>query len=103
MELIKDNLVVFSKDKCRYCTQAKKLLSEYSVPFKEIKLNPDNSDKYINLREKLIKLTNGHKTFPFVFFGHEFIGGFDQLQHSMATNMPEKLKSAGIIVNNDDF
>ena len=94
MDLVKDTIQIFSKDKCIYCDKAKSLLNDYNVPFKEIKLS--------NL-DKLKEITNGHNTFPFVFFGDEFIGGYTELRHSMLTDMPQKLISIGIKIKLDDF
>ena len=93
---ISDKLVVvYSKDKCRYCTKSKDLLNNNKIPFKEIKLDPDN-ESYKDTLSQLIDITDGHKTFPFIFIGGDFLGGYTELNHSFCTNISEKLKAIGI-------
>ena len=44
MEVIKNRLVVYSREKCGYCVKSKQLLSSNNIPFTEIKLNPEHND-----------------------------------------------------------
>ena len=95
MEVIKNRLVVYSREKCGYCVKSKQLLSSNNIPFTEIKLNPEHND-YEQQTTNLKTQTKGHSTFPFIFIGLDFLGGFTELNHSLNTNLPEKLKKIGI-------
>ena len=90
-----DKLVVYSKEKCKYCSKSKALLSSNNIPFTEIKLNPEDDDyekEITNLKSR----AKDHKTFPFIFIGPDFLGGFTELNHSLNTNLSERLKKIGI-------
>jgi glutaredoxin 3 len=88
-------VTVYSKDGCKYCTKSKTLLTDNKIPFTEIKMDPDH-ESYQDERSILLDKTNGHTTFPFIFIGTEFLGGYTELNHSFNTNISEKLKSVGI-------
>ena len=98
-------ILIYSKDSCKFCTKSKSLLTEKKIPFEEIKLDPAEKKKYEKKRDQLIEMTNGHKTFPWVFVGDEFVGGFSELRHFFCTNgVSRKLKSIGIdYIVDDDF
>lgn len=90
-------ILIYSKDSCKFCTKSKTLLSEKNIPYEEVKLNPDEKSVYEKKRNQLIEMTNGHKTFPWVFVGDEFVGGFSELRHLFCTNViSRKLKNIGI-------
>jgi glutaredoxin 3 len=98
--MIKNKLVVYSKENCGYCVKSKHLLTTNKIPFKEIKLDP-NHESYQDTRSKLLTATKGHKTFPFIFVGESFLGGYSELNHSFCTNISDKLKTIGIDFKND--
>lgn len=94
-------ITIYSKDECRYCTQSKSLLNDKNIPYNEIKLNPIEKKKYEKKRNQLIEMTGGHSTFPWVFVGDEFVGGFSELKHLFCRyDVSDKLKKIGI--NYDD-
>lgn len=99
-------VVVFSKEKCKYCTMSKKLFNEYNIPYKEVKLDPSD-DKYQDVRKELINISNGHSTFPWIFTGDNFLGGFTDLDRSVTTgSIVSELKRIGIDYDykiDDDF
>lgn len=72
---------IYSKDNCQYCDMAIKLLSIKKIPFAIKKLNEDFTLEDIPLMESEC----GHplRTFPIIFKGDEFIGGFDQLKSKL--------------------
>ncbi len=72
-----DNISIFTKPGCVFCERAKSLLNRIFAPFEEIVLDP-LSNQYESRVAELIKRT-GHRTFPQVFIGEEFIGGFEEL------------------------
>ena len=75
---------VYSKDECIFCERAKKLLQEINLDYEEIKLDPNGYEKYKKERNRLIEQTD-HKTFPWIFIGEKFIGGFTDLKHAHNT------------------
>lgn len=99
-------VVVFSKEKCKYCTMSKKLFNEYKIPYEEVKLDPNDSD-YQEFRKELIKISNGHSTFPWIFTGEKFLGGFSDLDKSVSTgDIVKDLETIGVNYSyelDDDF
>jgi glutaredoxin len=68
---------IYSKEGCRYCKLSKEFLDERKIPFEEILLNPSQED-YEKIRDNLIE-TTGQRTFPWIFQGDSFIGGYFEL------------------------
>lgn len=94
---------VYSKEGCKYCVMAKRLLIDNGIPFTNIVMDCDTLNYEEDKRALLLK-TNGHTTFPFIFIGDEFLGGFSDLNHSVSTNLPKKLAKIGITFEPDiDF
>ena len=60
---------------CNFCDAAKRLLLRNNLEFKEI----DVSTKY-ELRDEMIKKSNGRKTIPQIFFNDYHIGGYEELR-----------------------
>ena len=65
---------IYTSSLCNYCVAAKKILAELNLNYNEI--NIDGNEK---LRNKMIKLTDGRKTVPQIFFDDKLIGGYDDL------------------------
>ena len=69
-------ILIYSKDNCTYCTQAKKMFNDRKLEFTEVKLGRDIS------REELIdKLPHGWTTMPAIYVDDEFIGGYTETYH----------------------
>jgi glutaredoxin 3 len=96
-------VVVYSRDGCPYCVKSKDFLNEKSVPFTGVKLDKE-APEYPAQRDELISRTN-HKTFPWVFVGDEFVGGYTELVRAFEmTRLHELLKGQGIELEEDlDF
>ncbi len=60
---------------CNFCDAAKRLLLRNNLEFNEI----DFSTKY-ELRDEMIKKSNGRKTIPQIFFNDYHIGGYEELR-----------------------
>jgi len=69
------NIIVYSSLYCPYCNAAKLLLEQKNLKFKEILI-----DKNSKLRNEMIRLSNGRKTVPQIFFDELHIGGYDDLK-----------------------
>lgn len=66
--------VVWSKDNCPYCDQAKTLLKMKGIAFEERKIG----DGYT--REDLLEAVPAARTVPQIFLDEELIGGFTELK-----------------------
>lgn len=94
------SITVFSKKGCVYCDKAKDLLNELQVPFTVNMLEPSDED-YASKRDTLFNTYN-HRSFPLIVVGDVFIGGFTELQNTIATlQFHELAKKIGIEVPMD--
>ena len=83
------SVVVHSKPGCVYCDRAEALLRDLNVPYTKVMYLPE-SDGYAERRDALF-VRNAHRSFPHVFVGDVFVGGFKELQASASTNALDKL------------
>jgi glutaredoxin 3 len=74
---------VYSKTGCKYCVLAKEFLNEKNIPFEEVLFDPETSDYRDNVDVLIAK--TGHRTFPQIFFGEEFIGGYSDMMTAFDT------------------
>jgi thioredoxin reductase (NADPH) len=96
---------LYSKEECKYCNYSKELLDKHNIKYNEIKLNPKD-ENYIKIRDELIEKSKGHNTFPWIYIGDHFLGGFNELRHSISTGSIVKyLNKIGIEfkIDDDDF
>ena len=91
-------VMVHSKPGCPYCVRAKELLDGSGIPYEEVLYDPDAPD-YADRRDRLIGAT-GHRTFPQIFVGERFIGGYTELEHLYSTQHLHDLcaKELGITI-----
>ena len=82
-------ITIVSKDGCSYCILARTFLRNLELPFEIEKLQP-GSTSYGKRRTELIRAT-GHSTFPWIFVGTTFIGGYKELIHAYNTLRLEDL------------
>jgi len=68
-----DQIKVYTKRRCPYCTSAKIWLTQKNYQFEEISL--DDADILREFTEKNPRL----RTVPQIFIGKESIGGFSEL------------------------
>jgi len=71
--------VVYSKNGCPYCVQAKMLLEMKGVEVEEHNFQTDPS-KREELFEKASAINVVPRTAPQIWLNDEYIGGFDQLK-----------------------
>jgi len=60
-------------------------------------MDPDDYD-YMDKRDELLQKSGGHKTYPFIFVGESFIGGYVDLVRAYETNV---LQDLGVPVEYD--
>jgi glutaredoxin 3 len=68
------DVLIYSKEGCIYCVQAKNLLDKKQIQYKNIELSNNR-----NLHLKLASQT-GQNTVPYIFINNKFVGGFQNLQ-----------------------
>ena len=76
MKVSKIKYTIYSKEGCPYCNDAKKLLKDQNIPFKEIKVTDSNIE---TIYKKIDNKTNKYRYFPIIFKNDIFIGGFSDL------------------------
>jgi glutaredoxin len=70
--------IVWSKDACPYCDQAKALLKMKGIEFEEKKVGGGYS------KEDLLEAVPNARTVPQIFLDEELIGGFDDLKRKLS-------------------
>ena len=66
--------IVWSKDQCPYCVQAKALLESRGIEYEERNIN-NGWDK-----DDLLSAVPGARTLPQIFLDEELVGGFNELR-----------------------
>jgi len=66
-------IIIYTKDICPYCNKAKALLQRKNAQYQEIKVISDE------IKEEMIKKSNGRMTVPQIFIDDIHIGGCDDL------------------------
>lgn len=69
--------IVWSKDACPYCDQAKALLTQRGIEFEERRIGSGWT------REQLLEAVPTARTVPQIFLDEELVGGFDQLRKKL--------------------
>ena len=69
--------IVWSKNQCPYCDQAKALLRLKGIEFEERNIN-NGWD-----REDLLAAVPTARTVPQIFLGEEYVGGFTELKKKL--------------------
>jgi glutaredoxin 3 len=58
---------------CPFCVRAKSLLDRKSVRYEELDVTTDYEGRM------RVSQSTRHRTFPQIFIGEEFVGGYDEL------------------------
>jgi glutaredoxin 3 len=66
--------VVWSKDSCPFCVQAKALLESKGIEFEERNVSKDWT------REQLLEAVPNARTLPQIFLDDKLVGGFTELR-----------------------
>ena len=80
---MKNNLI-YTGPSCNFCDAAKRLLERNKLKFSEIDVSSGE-----NIRDEMIKKSNGQRTIPQIFFGDHHVGGYTELR---ALEKENKLK-----------
>ncbi len=66
--------IIWSKDHCPYCVQAKALLEQKGIEFEERKIGTDWT------KEQLLEAVPNAMSVPQIFLNDELVGGFTELR-----------------------
>ena len=69
--------IVWSKDQCTYCVQAKALLDARGIEYEERNIMQDWT------REQLLAAVPTARTLPQIFLDNEYVGGFTELRQRL--------------------
>ena len=69
--------IVWSKDQCPYCDQAKNLLNLKGIEYEERNVSHDWT------REQLLEAVPNARTVPQIFLDEELVGGFTELRQRL--------------------
>jgi glutaredoxin len=69
--------IVWSKDSCPYCDQAKALLKAKNIEFEERNVSRDWT------REQLLEAVPTARSVPQIFLNNELVGGFNELRKKL--------------------
>lgn len=76
------NILIYSKENCRYCNEAKALLKSRDIDYVEVKCS--TTENMTHIRECYPEA----RTFPVIIIDGEWIGGFTQL-NELVKNIPK--------------
>lgn len=68
-----NKVIIYTKDNCPYCVQAKNLFNTKGQHYEEMKIGVDLT------REEFISIFPDVKTVPFIIIDGEKVGGYDRL------------------------
>jgi len=69
--------IVWSRDQCTYCVQAKALLDARGIDYEERNIMQDWT------REQLLEAVPTARTLPQIFLDNEYVGGFTELRQRL--------------------
>ena len=96
------SVIVHTKANCHYCVKAKDFLKESGVEFEEVFYDP--SDESYESRKNTLVAKTDWRTFPQIFVGEHFVGGFSELVTDFTTlRFHELCATIGIEVEYPDF
>ena len=70
--------IVWSKDQCPYCIQAKALLDSKGIEYEERNIMHGTYTK-----EQLLEAVPTARTLPQIFLDEEYVGGFNELRKKL--------------------
>jgi glutaredoxin 3 len=73
------NAIIYSKNGCGFCTQAKRLLESKGIKYQEFNmtLQPEKRDE---LLEAAASINIVPRSVPQIWMNNKYIGGYDQLK-----------------------
>tara|TARA_Y100000590_G_scaffold200659_1_gene227975 strand:- start:10038 stop:10292 length:255 start_codon:yes stop_codon:yes gene_type:complete len=78
------NILMYTGPMCNFCEAAKRLFARNNLSYKEIDISTKD-----DLRDEMLKKSNGMRTIPQIFFDNHHVGGYTELR---ALEKENKLK-----------
>jgi glutaredoxin 3 len=69
--------IIWSRDQCTYCVQAKALLEARGIDYEERNIMQDWT------KEQLLEAVPTARTLPQIFLDNEYVGGFTELRQRL--------------------
>jgi glutaredoxin len=73
--------IVWSKEQCTFCDQAKALLESRGIPFEERKIGDGFT------KEELLEAVPTARAVPQIFLDGEYVGGFNELKTKLTESV----------------
>jgi glutaredoxin 3 len=73
--------IVWSKDQCPFCVQAKALLESKGIEYEERNVSQDWT------KEQLLEAVPTARTLPQIFLDEAHVGGFNELRKHLSTGI----------------
>ena len=94
------SIIIHSKSGCPFCDKAKLFLESKNISYKEIHYDT-SMENYEILKNELMTSTK-QNTFPQIFVGDVFVGGYTQLIHSFdSCQFHEWCSQIGLLIEAD--
>ena len=77
---------MYSGPMCNFCEAAKRLLDRNNLEYEVIDISSGD-----DIREEMIKKSNGKRTIPQIFFNDYHVGGYQELRELEKSNKLFKL------------
>ena len=78
------SIIMYTGPMCNFCDAAKRLFARNNISYKEIDISSKDE-----LKDEMIKKSNGKRTIPQIFFDDHHVGGYVELR---ALEKEDKLK-----------
>ena len=76
-------ILMYSGPMCNFCEAAKRLLNRNNLKFEVIDISEGT-----DIRDEMIKKSNGKRTIPQIFFDDYHVGGYVELRELEKTGIP---------------
>jgi len=87
------NIRIYSKNDCGWCTKSKELMNKHEMLYQEYVLNEDYTKD--ELRQLINPKLGELLTVPQIFIDGKLIGGYNDFEKYVATELPHKVQVAG--------
>jgi len=88
-----NNIDIYTKSYCPFCTRAKALLDAKGVSYRELEVSTDQA------LQQQMRTRSGRRTVPQIFIGDHHIGGSDDLIDANNSGLLDKLLGLQASVN----
>jgi glutaredoxin 3 len=75
--------VIYSLNGCPYCEKAKEFLKQRNIPYDYIEFESLDDQKKQTITKEIDTVKPGFRTYPRIFNGTQFIGGYNDLVQSL--------------------